>query len=144
LRGVDIVCYDLHVADEEEDVAEKEEDEEQEEDNEGEKDQEEEEEEENNEGKEKRQQEEENDDESDSDDEEEEVEVEQIYWMDVKKGTPKILKNHSDRTLFLCYPDDFEDSEESMALECLNNYTGDTVIHVGEMLGQTLCLPDAW
>ena len=56
----------------------------------------------------------------------------------------QVLREHSDRALFLCYPDDFEDSDESMALQCLNNYSGDTVIHVGEWLGQTLCLPEAW
>ncbi|TYZ66714.1 hypothetical protein PybrP1_000853 [[Pythium] brassicae (nom. inval.)] len=77
-------------------------------------------------------------------DEDEEVEVEQIYWTNVLKGTPKDLRRHSDRTLFLCYPDDFEDSDESMALQSLYNYTGDTVIHVGELFGQTLCLPSAW
>lgn len=31
-----------------------------------------------------------------------------------------------------------------MALQCLYNYTGDTVVHVGELFGQSLCLPGAW
>lgn len=31
-----------------------------------------------------------------------------------------------------------------MALESLYNYSGDTVIHAGELFGQTLCLPGAW
>lgn len=31
-----------------------------------------------------------------------------------------------------------------MALECLHNYTGDTVVHVGELFGQTVCLPGPW
>ena len=56
----------------------------------------------------------------------------------------QILKDNADRTLMLCYPDDFELSEHSMALECLENYAGDTVIHIGELLGQTICLPDPW
>ncbi|CAK4495136.1 unnamed protein product [Aphanomyces euteiches] len=65
--------------------------------------------------------------EKEEDDEEEEEE--RRTWMTVEKGTPenvKVLKKHKKRTLMLCYPDDYEDSEESMALECLNNYSGDT------------------
>ncbi|OQR85742.1 hypothetical protein ACHHYP_11455 [Achlya hypogyna] len=80
----------------------------------------------------------------DESDDEDEAEEERMTWMDVQQGTPEVLKKHSKRTLLLCYPDDFEDSEESMALECLNNYTGDTIIHVGEWLGQTVCLPEPW
>ncbi|GLD94495.1 hypothetical protein PINS_up003106 [Pythium insidiosum] len=98
LRGVDIVCYDLHVADDDEEDGEE------------------------NAGD----------------------QMEQIFWTNVLKGTPKDLRKHPDRTLFLCYPDDFEDSSESMALECLHNYSGEYVIHVGEMFGQTLCLPGPW
>lgn len=44
----------------------------------------------------------------------------------------------------LCYPDDYEHSEDSMALECLDNFSGDTVIHIGEVFGHTLCLPSPW
>ena len=54
------------------------------------------------------------------------------------------LRKHADRALFLCYPDDFEDSSESMAMASLCNYAGDTVIHVGELFGHTVCLPNAW
>ncbi|EQC25386.1 hypothetical protein SDRG_16749 [Saprolegnia diclina VS20] len=78
-----------------------------------------------------------------SDDDEEEAE-ERMTWLNVQQGTPKVLKKHSKRTLLLCYPDDFEDSEESMANECLNYFTGDTIIHIGEWLGQTVCLPEPW
>ncbi|CCI39922.1 unnamed protein product [Albugo candida] len=70
--------------------------------------------------------------------------LEQYYWTKVLSGTPEVLSKHTERTLLLCYPDDFEESEESMALTCLDHYNGDTIIHVGEWLGQTLCLPDAW
>ena len=64
----------------------------------------------------------------------------------------------SDRTLFLCYPDedcqqqdDNEDDEckedadppVSMAAMCLEHYTGSTVIHVGELFGDTLNLEQA-
>ncbi|OQR89726.1 hypothetical protein THRCLA_09616 [Thraustotheca clavata] len=78
---------------------------------------------------------------SDEDDEDEQV---RMTWMEVEQGTPEVLPEYKDRTLLLCYPDDFEDSEESMALECLDNYTGDTIIHIGEWLGQTVCLPEPW
>lgn len=44
----------------------------------------------------------------------------------------------------LCYPDDYERDDESMALQCLDNYSGDTVIHIGEVFGQTVCLPSPW
>ncbi|CAK4079254.1 unnamed protein product [Aphanomyces euteiches] len=80
--------------------------------------------------------------EKEEDDEEEEEE--RRTWMTVEKGTPEVLKKHKKRTLMLCYPDDYEDSEESMSLECLNNYSGDTVIHIGELFGHTLCLPEPW
>ena len=40
-------------------------------------------------------------------------------WTEVLKGGPAKLRDHADRTLFLCYPDDFEHSDESMALQCL-------------------------
>lgn len=56
----------------------------------------------------------------------------------------QVLKSFSDRALFLCYPDDFELSEESMALNSLLNYTGEIVIHVGETFPNTHCLPGAW
>ena len=55
-------------------------------------------------------------------------------------GGPKVLKHFADHTLFLCYPDgikgltlrcvcdsfpkDFEDTDESLALSCLEYYTG--------------------
>ncbi|KAI9921680.1 hypothetical protein PsorP6_000346 [Peronosclerospora sorghi] len=71
-------------------------------------------------------------------------EVVQIYWTKVVKGTPKDLRKHADRTLFLCYPDDFEDSHESMAMASLCNYGGDTVIHVGELFAHTVCMPSPW
>ena len=65
-------------------------------------------------------------------------------WTELKKGGPEVLAANSARALMLCYPDDFEDSEDSMALRCLRNYTGDTIVHIGEMLGETCCLPSPW
>ncbi|RHY34559.1 hypothetical protein DYB32_000860 [Aphanomyces invadans] len=54
----------------------------------------------------------------------------------------QVLTKHKNRTLLLCYPDDYEDSDESMAEACLNYYTGEYVIHIGELFGHTLCLPE--
>lgn len=53
-------------------------------------------------------------------------------WGEVLIGGPKkLLKKHAKgRNLFLCYPD--EDS--SMACPCLDNFDGDYVIHIGELI----------
>ena len=65
-------------------------------------------------------------------------------WAPVQKGDPKVLKKSSSkgRNLFLCYPDE----GEGMALECLENFTGEYIIHVGELINSgTLSLPQsAW
>eukprot|EP01134_Creolimax_fragrantissima_P003809 CFRG3809T1 len=67
-------------------------------------------------------------------------------WTSVRVGGPSVLgnKKNKNRTLFLCYPDDFERSEESMALQCLKHYKGDTIVHVGETFGQSVCRPGPW
>jgi hypothetical protein len=46
-----------------------------------------------------------------------------------RQGGPSMLEKHSDRTLFLCYPDE---EDEGMGAECLSHYTGSFVVHVGE------------
>jgi len=56
----------------------------------------------------------------------------------VRKGGPAVLKNQGGRSLMLCYPDDFQDSEESLAMTCLQKYSGDTIIHIGELFGSTV------
>lgn len=65
-------------------------------------------------------------------------------WFDVKKGGPEILneKVAMGRNLFLCYPD--EDS--SMSVECLSNFAGEYVIHVGELIttGTYSCPQAPW
>jgi hypothetical protein len=57
---------------------------------------------------------------------------EKTAWTKVKIGGPKKLLKQcaKGRNLFLCYPD--EDS--SMANPCLENFTGDYVIHIGELI----------
>ena len=49
-----------------------------------------------------------------------------------KGGTEKLSqkKVSAGRTLFLCYPDEME----SIASTCLDNFEGDTIIHVGELM----------
>jgi hypothetical protein len=47
------------------------------------------------------------------------------------------------RTLFLCYPDDFEKADASMAEQCLEHFSGSTVIHAGELFGDTIMLDKA-
>ncbi len=53
-------------------------------------------------------------------------------WLQVEYGDPKSLlrKDLCDRTLLLCYPD----QAEAMAIECLEHYQGDIIIHIGELL----------
>ena len=54
------------------------------------------------------------------------------YWGDVQIGGPKkLLKNLAKgRNLFLCYPDE----DNSMACPCLNNFDGEYLIHIGELI----------
>lgn len=37
----------------------------------------------------------------------------------------------------MCYPDDFENGSTSLAAECLEAFRGTTLIHVGELFGDT-------
>jgi len=53
-------------------------------------------------------------------------------WTTVEKGGPSVLSTEiaSNRSLFLCYPDDTTD----LAMKCLKRFTGDYIIHVGELV----------
>jgi len=62
---------------------------------------------------------------------------------DIKQGGVAAIAKHQDRSLMLCYPDDYEDGPESMALKCLQKYKGNTVILIGELFGQTI-LENPW
>lgn len=53
------------------------------------------------------------------------------YWTKVRRGGPKQLKKHADRTLLLCWPPYHQD----MSSKCLKFYRGDTIIYVGEEAG---------
>jgi hypothetical protein len=54
-------------------------------------------------------------------------------WTSVLEGGAEKLSDEKiakGKSLFLCYPDE----EEPLALECLENFQGDFVIHVGELI----------
>jgi len=53
-------------------------------------------------------------------------------WTDVELAGPEILlsERFKERNLFLCYPDE----SESVGIESINNFSGEYVIHVGEMM----------
>lgn len=53
-------------------------------------------------------------------------------WTKVKNGGPEVLVKSSiaERNLLLCYPDE----QESIASICLENFQGEYIIHVGEMI----------
>eukprot|EP00752_Nemacystus_decipiens_P004170 g3813.t1 len=64
------------------------------------------------------------------------------FWIKVNEGGPEILEEpcNEKRSLFLCYPDDFEGETESLGLRCLFSYEGDVVIHVGELFGDSVSM----
>jgi hypothetical protein len=60
-------------------------------------------------------------------------------WTHINVGDSNELKRekYSEHTLFLCYPDDFIFSERSLAFDCLRKFSGQYIITVGELLGET-------
>eukprot|EP00892_Ulva_mutabilis_P012808 jgi/Ulvmu1/98/UM001_0101.1 len=66
-------------------------------------------------------------------------------WTAVELGGPEVLKKplHANDTLLLCYPDEFEESGESMAAQCLEALQSDTLIHCGELFGDCPMLDKA-
>ncbi|EEC45686.1 predicted protein [Phaeodactylum tricornutum CCAP 1055/1] len=67
----------------------------------------------------------------------------------VRRGGPSVLAQpeNKGRTLFLCYADEDvqegRDESVSMAAECLKYFSGEYVIHVGELYGDTLSMEQA-
>jgi len=59
-----------------------------------------------------------------------------MRYIDITEGSPSILHDHEDRALLLSWPDHEEDC--SFSLDCLKNYKGGTIIHIGELFGETL------
>lgn len=69
----------------------------------------------------------------------------------MNKGGPEVLEEpcNKGRSLFLCYPDDFEDETESLGLRCLHAYEGDVVRAflseaIEEERGQSLVVRSHW
>ena len=59
----------------------------------------------------------------------------------IDKGGPEMLSLFPNATLLMIYPDDYEQTDDlTLSMASLQNYHGDTVIHVGEWLGSTLTL----
>jgi len=52
------------------------------------------------------------------------------YWFKVKYGSFEKIKQHKNRILFLCFPP----CKSNMAFDCLNNYTGEYFLYIGEEL----------
>jgi hypothetical protein len=55
---------------------------------------------------------------------------EPLEWVHILQGGPSKIKEHPERTLFLCWP-----PTDNMALSCLKYYKGDVLIYVGEPNG---------
>lgn len=63
-------------------------------------------------------------------------------WTTIYQGGPEVLlsKSMPERNLFLCYPDE----AAPLAITCLNNFSGDYIIHVGELISTgTFSYPQA-
>ncbi|XP_032220374.1 uncharacterized protein LOC116603372 [Nematostella vectensis] len=58
-----------------------------------------------------------------------------MRYLDIQTGGPELLRDHQDRVLLIAWPDNEESS--TFGIDCLNNYKGDTIIHIGELLGET-------
>ena len=66
----------------------------------------------------------------------------QGFWAGVQRGGPEVLAWPAchGRALLLCFPDEVGE----LALACLRSFTGDTIVHVGELIGDgTLSVGDA-
>lgn len=71
----------------------------------------------------------------------------------IQQGGPDVLSSKSrkdlkKRVLFLCYPDEEEmvnetTGSQALGSACLEHFQGDTVIHVGELFGDTFSLEQA-
>lgn len=59
-----------------------------------------------------------------------------MRYLEIMKGDPRILCDYEDRALLLSWPDHAEDCPFS--LDCLKYYKGKTIIHIGELFGETL------
>lgn len=54
---------------------------------------------------------------------------------EVESGTPEVLKKHSDRTLFLCWP-----PLGDMAKQCLDEWKGEYLVYIGDMNDESVSI----
>ena len=65
----------------------------------------------------------------------------EMMYMEVGQGGPQLLGTFPKAILLLAWPD--QEEESTFSLECLENFRGDTIIHVGELFGETQS-PHPW
>ena len=63
-------------------------------------------------------------------------------WTEVRQGSAEVLgqAGHAGAALLLMYPDDLEEGEDAipLSLASLEAFEGETLIHVGELFGESL------
>ncbi|XP_069471341.1 uncharacterized protein [Ambystoma mexicanum] len=60
----------------------------------------------------------------------------EMRYTEVMTSGPVILQQFPDRALLLAWPD--ADESSTFSLDCLGYYRGEIILHVGELLGETL------
>ncbi|XP_038670231.1 uncharacterized protein LOC119974936 isoform X1 [Scyliorhinus canicula] len=60
----------------------------------------------------------------------------EMRYSEIVTSGPEILEQFPDRVLFLAWPD--IDESSTFSLDCLSDFKGDIILHVGELLGETL------
>ncbi|XP_078278395.1 uncharacterized protein LOC144606305 isoform X1 [Rhinoraja longicauda] len=59
----------------------------------------------------------------------------EIRYSEVLTSGPEILEQYPDRILLLAWPD--VDESSTFSVDCLRRFQGETLVHVGELLGET-------
>ncbi|XP_060704334.1 uncharacterized protein LOC132830559 isoform X2 [Hemiscyllium ocellatum] len=60
----------------------------------------------------------------------------EMRYSEILTSDPEMLEQFPDRVLFLAWPD--IDESSTFSLDCLSYFRGDIILHVGELLGETL------
>ncbi|XP_043574366.1 uncharacterized protein LOC122564008 [Chiloscyllium plagiosum] len=60
----------------------------------------------------------------------------EMRYSEILTSGPEMLEQFPDRVLFLAWPD--IDESSTFSLDCLSYFRGDIILHVGELLGETL------
>nr|XP_006815735.1 PREDICTED: uncharacterized protein LOC100378907 [Saccoglossus kowalevskii] len=59
-----------------------------------------------------------------------------MRYIEIKDGGPEVLSEYSERTLMISWPDSEESS--TFSTDCLKHYKGSSIIHIGELFGETM------